>query len=217
MAFAYSKGANQWLSFETLKEHREALVHFVAERPFAAPFTYILIYTVAIALSIPGAVFLTLSGGFLFAQPQATLYSLIGATTGAVSLYFVAQTTLGVYLAKGAGNLLKKMESGFKENQVSYLLFLRLVPAFPFWLVNLAPAFFGVPLRTFAWTTFVGIIPGTFVFSQAGAGIGSILDSGQELSLATVFNTDIKIALCALGLFALVPIAIKKWRQAPSK
>jgi uncharacterized membrane protein YdjX (TVP38/TMEM64 family) len=96
---------------------------------------------------------------------------------------------------------------------VSYLLFLRLVPLFPFWLVNLAPAFLGIPLRTFVWTTFIGIIPGAFVFAQAGAGLGAILDSNQGLSINGIFNWQVKIALIALGIFALIPILVKKIRK----
>jgi len=102
------------------------------------------------------------------------------------------------------------MRNGFQKNAASYFLFFRLVPPFPFWLVNLAPAFLGVSMWTFVWTTFVGIIPGAFVFTQAGAGLGEILKQNQELSLSTLFNFQVKVALIALGFFALLPIFIKK-------
>jgi uncharacterized membrane protein YdjX (TVP38/TMEM64 family) len=206
---AYTSGYANYLTFENLRHHREHLVTFVVERPFAAPLIYIAAYALSVALSIPGAIFLTLFGGFLFPQPFATFYVLVGATAGAIAIFLAAKTALGEFMKRRAGGLLKKMEAGFKHNSASYLLFLRLVPAFPFWLVNLAPAFFNVSLRTFVWTTFFGIMPGTFVFTQAGRGIGSILDSGEELSLSMIFTTDVKIALCALGIFSLLPMVVR--------
>ncbi|MBA3815833.1 MAG: VTT domain-containing protein, partial [Parachlamydiaceae bacterium] len=100
-----------------------------------------------------------------------------------------------------------------QENAASYLLFLRFVPLFPFWLVNIAPAFFGVSLLTFVWTTLVGIFPGTLVFTLAGAGLEKILENNEPFSLSTIFNTQIKMALILLGITALVPIALKRFRK----
>jgi uncharacterized membrane protein YdjX (TVP38/TMEM64 family) len=142
---------------------------------------------------------------------------LIGATIGATLLFLAARTALGESLRKKAGPLLTKMEKGFKENAVSYLLFLRFVPLFPFWLVNLAPAFFNVPLRTFVWTTAVGILPGAFVFTQAGAGLNAIFENEGVFSVHTILNTQLKIALVCLGIFALIPVAIKKYRARKTK
>lgn len=213
MLFAYFFGLGEYLTFGELKRHREALTSFVESYPLAAPLLYTLTYAVSTALSIPGAIFLTLFGGFLFPQPFATIYVVTGATIGAIIIFLAARTALGETLKEKAGPRLKKMQKGFQEDAANYLLFLRFVPIFPFWLVNLAPAFFGVNLWTFAWTTFVGIIPGAFVFAQAGAGLGAILDSGKELSIDTIFNTEVKIALIALGIFALLPTVIKRFRR----
>ena len=94
------------------------------------------------------------------------------------------------------------------------MLFLRFVPLFPFWIVNIAPAFFGVRLRTFVWTTLVGIAPGSFVFTLAGAGLETIFDTNQPFSISAIFNTQMKIALSLLGVFALVPILIKKIKKS---
>jgi uncharacterized membrane protein YdjX (TVP38/TMEM64 family) len=137
-----------------------------------------------------------------------------GATIGASFLFLAARSAIGDSLKRKAGPLLKKMESGFQENAWSYLLFLRLVPLFPFWLVNLAPAFFGGSFTTYFWTTFVGIIPGAYVFTQAGAGLSMIFESGDSFSFSTIFNTQIKMALVALGLFALLPALLKKLFQS---
>ncbi len=214
MAIAYASGFADAISFENLRIHRAEIVSFVAERPYQAPLVYIGVYIVTVALSLPGGAMLSIIGGFLFPQPWATLFVLVGATTGAVCIFLAAQTALGDFMRKRAGGILKKMEKGLHENMVSYLLFIRMVPAFPFFLVNLAPALFGVPLRTYIWTTFIGIIPGAFVFTQAGTGIGSILDDGKELSMSTIFTTDVKIALCALALFSLLPVVVKKFRKS---
>lgn len=214
MGVAYVSRVHEYFSLDTLREHRENLLLFVETYPIRAPLLYTLIYAVSTALSIPGAVFLTLSGGFLFPQPFATLYAVTGATLGAVAVFLIAKTAIGDTLRQRAGPRMKKMEQGLHDNAASYLLFLRLVPIFPFWMVNLAPAFFGASLSTYTWTTFLGIIPGAFAFSQAGAGLGAILDSGEKFSVASVLNRDVKIALVALGIVALIPIVLKRFRRA---
>lgn len=217
MATAYLLNLDDAISYTALKNQHEALKNFVVSYPVAAPIVFILTYIAVAALSIPGGVWLSIFGGFLFPQPYATFYVVIGATVGACCLFAAAQTALGSLLKKRAGNSLKKMEASIQENAASYLLFLRFVPLFPFWLVNLAPAFFGVPFFTFAWTTAVGITPGAFVFTQAGAGLESLFASEKAPSLENIFTTDIKIALIALALFALLPVAIKAQRKKEQK
>ena len=165
------------------------------------------------ALSLPGGAILSLFGGFLFPQPFSTIYVVIGATIGAALIFLAARSALGEILYKKAGNIFNKMEKGFQENAISYLFFLRLVPIFPFWIVNLAAAFFRVSFWTYLWTTFLGIAPGSFVFTQAGAGLSAIFETGQTFSLSTIFNMQIRIALIALGIFALIPILIKKFKK----
>jgi uncharacterized membrane protein YdjX (TVP38/TMEM64 family) len=210
MVAAWWSGAFHALSLMSLKEHRQAILQFVDSHPASAPLAFMAIYFVCTSLSIPGAIWLTLLGGLLFTQPQATLYVVVGATAGATALFLAARTAFGTFLAQKAGSRLKSMEEGLRKNAASYLLFLRFVPLFPFWMVNLAPAFFGVKARTFVWTTLVGILPGSYVFTQAGAGLGSLLDNPENFSLSTLLTTQVKIALVALGLFALLPIFLKK-------
>src|SRR5271156_3592843 len=186
MMIAYFSGVLHYFSFPMLQIHRHAIVAFVSEHWILSPLLFILLYIIVAALSLPVGVFLSLLGGFLFPQPFSTLYIVIGATLGASCIFFAAKTALRDLLKEKASKFLPKIEAGFRENGVSYLLFLRLVPLFPFWLVNLAPAFLGVNLRTFIWTTFVGIIPGAFVFAQAGEGLGAILDSNQGFSISGI-------------------------------
>jgi uncharacterized membrane protein YdjX (TVP38/TMEM64 family) len=213
MVTAYFLGLFDALSFESLRMHHMKIKTFVAESPIIAPLIYIAAYIIITALSIPGALFVTIAGGYLFPMPFSVLYTVIGATIGATILFSAAKTAIGDLLKKKAGSLVQKMEVGFREGEVSYLLFLRLVPLFPFWLINLAPAFFGVRLWTFVWTTFVGIIPGSYVFCQAGRGLDAILDSGGTLTAGKIFNTQIIIALVVLALFSLIPIIVKKIRK----
>jgi len=206
----YFSGIYQWLTFEHLKAKHVVLKNFVASHFVLMVFSFLGVYILTTALSIPGALLLSLLGGYLFAQPLSTILVVIGATCGATLIFLAARTAIGDLLKKKAGPFLQKMEKGFKENAASYLLFLRLVPVFPFWLVNLAPAFFQIKLRTFIWTTVVGILPGSFVFTQAGRGLGAIFETQKEFSIGTVLNLQVKIALIALGIFALIPILIKK-------
>ena len=105
------------------------------------------------------------------------------------------------------------MEGGFQKNSASYLLFLRFVPLFPFWAVNLVPAFFGVKLRTFIWTTVVGIAPGSYIFTLFGQGLDTIFSSDAPVSLGLILNTQNKIALSLLGVLSLIPILLKRWKE----
>ncbi|WP_420422174.1 TVP38/TMEM64 family protein [Simkania sp.] len=209
MVVAYFSGVTDYLTFDNLKAHREKLLDHIHAHPILSPVLYILLYIIVVALSLPGGTLLTLFGGFLFGVPIGTIYVVIGATIGATCIFIAAKTALGDVLKRKAGPFLSKMEKGFQKNVVSYLLFLRFIPLFPFWLVNLAPAFFQVRLWTYILTTFIGIIPGTYVYSQAGSGLGAIFDTGQTFSLDAVFNTQIKIALVVLGVFVLIPIFVK--------
>jgi uncharacterized membrane protein YdjX (TVP38/TMEM64 family) len=213
MVAAYVFDLANYFSFDQLKAHRESLQLSVSDNPVLAALCFMLIYTLSTALSVPGAAFLSIAGGFLFPQPFATIYVVLGASLGACLIFLAAKTALHDFLKAKAGGLLDSMSEGFQENAASYLLFLRLVPVFPFWLVNLAPAFFGVSLLTFAWTTCIGITPGAFVFTQAGAGLGAIFDSGESFSIGGLFNYQMKIALISLGVFALIPIVIKKIKR----
>jgi uncharacterized membrane protein YdjX (TVP38/TMEM64 family) len=212
IALAFALDLDRYLSFEALRQNRERLLDFVAARPVAAPLLFVIVYASAVALSLPGAVFLTLAGGFLFGTVQATLLVVVGATLGACAIFLIARGALGDLLRARAGPWLAKMEAGFRENALSYLLVLRLIPIFPFWLVNLVPAFLGVPLRTFALATLVGIIPGSLVYSSVGAGLGAVFDQGGTPDLGIILEPEILLPIIGLALLALLPVAYKRWR-----
>ncbi|MBA3237492.1 MAG: TVP38/TMEM64 family protein [Parachlamydiaceae bacterium] len=210
MASIYFSGVYHYLSLDYLRMYHKSLKIFVELHPIAVPITFCFIYIILTALSIPGAVFLTLLSGYLFPQPFSTMYVVFSATCGATLIFWAARTAFKDILKQKAGPFLQKMEKGFQENAVSYLLFLRFVPLFPFWLVNIAPAFFEVSFLTFVWTTLVGIFPGTLVYTLAGGGLEKILTHNENFSLSTIFNMQIKIALALLGIIALAPIIWKK-------
>ncbi len=207
----FASGLHQYLTFESLKENREALLGFVDRNPLVAPLAFVSIYAVATALSLPGGAVLTIAGGFMFGIWLGGLCVVIGATIGATAIFLIAKTALGSALRDKAGPWLSKMEAGFKENALSYLLVLRLVPLFPFWLVNLVPAFLGVALGTYVLGTFLGIIPGSLVFASVGNGLGAVFDAGETPDLGVIFKPAILGPILALSLLALVPIAYKRF------
>jgi uncharacterized membrane protein YdjX (TVP38/TMEM64 family) len=213
MAVVYFSGVYHYLSFDSLKKYHQTLKAFIEVHPYAVPIGYMAVYIISTALSVPGGLFLSILGGYLFPQPLSTIYVVFSATCGATLIFIAARTALQDSLRQKAGPFLQKMEAGFQKNAASYLLFLRFVPVFPFWIVNIAPAFFSVPLRTFVWTTLIGITPGAFVFTLAGGGLETIIGSQEPFSIGMIFNTQIKLALCMLGVVALIPIIIKKFKK----
>jgi uncharacterized membrane protein YdjX (TVP38/TMEM64 family) len=212
IALVFALDLDRFLTFEALREHREALTQFVADNMVLAALVFAVVYAAAIALSVPGGAILTIAGGFMFGSILGTDLVVVAATLGATVVFLIAKTALGDPLRARAGPFLQRMEAGFRNDALNYLLVLRLIPLFPFWIVNLVPAFLGVPLRTYVLGTLIGIIPGSFVFASVGAGLGSVLDSGQEFSPSSVLTPQIVIGLVGLAVLALLPVAYRKWR-----
>lgn len=212
--FAFDIG--NYLTLDALKDNREALQNLVSENLLRAAFVYIAIYTLLVAFSVPGALIATLTGGFLFGTVYGGLYTVFGATTGATIVFLAAKTALGDLLRAKAGSSIRKMEEGFAKNAFSYLLVLRLVPLFPFFLVNLAPAFLGVRLRTYIGATFVGIIPGTFVFASVGNGLGAVFDSGEDPNLGIIFQPEVLFPILGLAALSLVPVIYQRFSKNKS-
>lgn len=210
-AFAFR--IDQYLTLDALRDNRAALLAFVGANRVLAAFIYVLGYAAIVALSIPGAVIMTLAGGFLFGVALGATLTVLGATLGATILFLIARSAAGDFLRRRAGPFLAKMSDGFSKDGFFYLLFLRLVPAFPFWAVNLAPALFGMQLAPFVIATALGIIPGTVVFTAFGASLGEVFDVGGKVDLKTVFSPTLIAALVGLGLLALVPVLLKRVRE----
>jgi uncharacterized membrane protein YdjX (TVP38/TMEM64 family) len=205
----FALGLGEYLSFETLRQNRTWLLQQVEASAARAALAYMGVYILVVAFSLPGGAIMTITGGFLFGQWLGTAYVIVAATIGASVVFLAARTALGDLLRGRAGPFLQKMEAGFREDALSYMLVLRLVPAFPFFIVNLVPAFLGVRLRDFVIATIVGIIPATFVYASVGAGLGSIFDDG-ELSAGDILTPEIVIGLLGLAALALLPVAYKK-------
>lgn len=212
VALAVALDLQRFLGFESLKAHRSLLLDLVAAHPLLAPLAFVILYAAATAISLPGGVFLTLAGGFMFGTWLATALVVVGATLGAVIVFLIARTALGEGLRARAGPWLARMEEGFRRDALSYLLVLRLVPIFPFWLVNLVPAFLGVPVGTFALATFLGIIPGSAVFAGVGAGLGAVFDRGETPDLGIVLEPAVLGPLLGLALLSLLPMAYRRWQ-----
>lgn len=209
-------GALDYLSFESLADHRVWLVQEVRELGLAAPLVFIGIYALSTALSLPTGLLLSTAGGFLFGTAWGGAFNVIGATIGAIGIFLVARSVLGDALRARAGPSLQKFEAGFHENELSYMLILRLVPAFPFWLVNIAPAFLGVRTSTYVIGTLFGTIPGALVFASIGTGLGAIMESGQTPSAAILFEPKVIIPIVALAALSLLPVLAKRLRPAQS-
>jgi uncharacterized membrane protein YdjX (TVP38/TMEM64 family) len=201
---------DRFVNCGALAEHRQFLLDYVAMQQLRAIVIFMALYAASTAFSLPLGALLSIAGGFLFGTALATGMVVVAATLGATAVFLIAKTLLGDTLRARAGPRLDKMAKGFEKNAFNYLLVLRLVPLFPFWLVNVAPAFVGVPLGTYFLATLVGIVPGTFVFVSVGAGLGSILEDGGHCSLTGVLTPQVIVALVGLAVLALIPVVYKK-------
>jgi len=206
----HASGLPGSLTLETLRTHRQEIVNFVSENYVLSALGFIAVYVLVVALSLPSAVLLTLSGGFLFGATAGTIFTLIGATVGATLLFVFARTMMGDNPMSHFGTTGTKLACAIKANAWSYLLVLRLLPLFPFFLVNVIPAFAGVRISTFVITTFFGIIPATIIFSLSGAGLGNVLDQGSSVTIDSILTPQIMASLGGLALLALVAIPLKR-------
>ncbi len=208
----FALGLDRYLSFRALAENHDWLKQQVAANAALTAAVYVATYALVAAFSIPGGAILTLLGGFLFGTWLGGAYAVTGATLGAVAVFLAARTALGNALREKAGSAVRRMQDGFNENALNYLFVLRLIPIFPFWLVNLVPAFVGVPLRTYVIGTVFGIMPGALVYASVGNGLGELLAMGEKPNLGIIFRPDILGPILGLAVLALLPVAYKKWR-----
>jgi uncharacterized membrane protein YdjX (TVP38/TMEM64 family) len=208
---AIALGLHKQLSFETLRAQRETLTAFVAAQPVAAVAIFLGVYIAFTALMIPGALWITIAGGFLFGLAGGSAATAVGATLGATLLFLVARTSLGEPLRRRAGPFLKKLEAGFQENPFSYMLTLRFLPVVPFPVANIAPAVLGAKLPAYVITTALGILPGVVAYTWIGSGLGAAFDSGEEPNIAG-FAKQLLPAFFALAAVSLAPVLIKRLR-----
>lgn len=207
------------ISFQSVVEYRGEFIALRDGHPFLAPVVFMLIYAVMVALSVPGATFATLLGGFLFGVFPGALYNVFGATMGAVVIFSAVRMGLGGDVAKrieNAGGKAARALKGLQENQWSALLTLRLVPVVPFFLANLLPAFAGVRSWVFAVTTFLGILPGAIVYTSVGAGLSDIIARGETPDLGVIFTLPVLLPLIGLAALSALPTILRLFQKGQS-
>lgn len=201
-----------YLSFESLRDNREALIAFRDANFLLSVLGFMVVYIAIVAFSLPGATVATLTGGFLFATFPGSLFNMTAATIGATLIFLAARWGLGEKLAarmEGSDGAIKALKDGIDENQWSVLFLMRLVPAVPFFVANLIPAMVGVPTRRFVISTFLGIIPGTVVYTSVGAGLGEVFARGETPNLGIIFEAHILLPILGLCALAALPLALK--------
>ena len=219
LAFAYAMGWHRFFTLEYLAQSREAMTAYVADNYLLSIVGFTIVYAVAVAFSFPAASILTIFAGFLFGWFVGGLSVAVGATIGATAIFLVARSAFGDFLTEKVGGRVKNLAEGFEKEAFSYLLILRLAPVFPFFIMNIAPALFNVPVRTYVIATLFGILPGTFAYTFLGQGVGSVLEAaeaaGTTPSVGDLVTTEITLAFAALAAVASIPMLIKRLRKTP--
>jgi uncharacterized membrane protein YdjX (TVP38/TMEM64 family) len=204
--------AGDYLNLQTVSENRDALLGWRDHNLMTASLAYVAIYIVAVSFSVPGGIWLTLAGRFVFGVVPGAMMTVFSATIGATLIFLAARSSLGAFLHERAGPWLKRVDEEVAKGEISFLLVMRLVPAIPFFIANLAPAFVKVRLGIFIWTTFFGIAPATVVISSVGAGLGEVLDQGGEPNIGVIFEPHILLPLLGLATLAALPVILRKLR-----
>lgn len=204
------------LDVEALARHREALLAFRDAHYLASVAAFLAAYVAIVALSLPGGTVATLAGGFLFGLFPGVLLNVTAATLGATLLFLAARSGLGDSFASRLardGGRTAGLIAAIRQNEWSVLLMMRLVPAVPFFLANLIPAFTGTRLPTYVATTFLGIIPAAFVFTSVGAGLGEVFAQGGRPDLALIFSPPVLLPLLGLAALAALPMVLRAFRK----
>lgn len=209
---AYYFRLYEYLNFSSLKTYRHILLSWSVEHYVYTVLAYLLIYIAVVALSIPGALFLTIAGGFLFG-PVAACYVVLSATIGSVIVFLAVRTALGDWLANKASGWINKMKKGFEKNAFNYLLALRLMPIFPFWVINIVSALLAVRLRDFVAATFIGIIPATLIYVMIGNSLHILFETNQTPDLHLIFTPAIFLPLLGLAMLAVLPVIYKRRKR----
>lgn len=201
-----------YLSFDTLRDNREALVAFRDSHYVMTVLVFLLAYVLIVGFSLPGATIATLTGGFLFGTALGVMINVTGATLGATIIFLAARFGLGQRLKErmdASDGLVSRIKKGIDENQWSMLFSIRLVPVVPFFVANLIPALLVVPLHRFVISTFLGIIPGSVVYTSVGAGLGEVFARGETPDLGIIFEPHILLPILGLCALSLLPVILK--------
>jgi uncharacterized membrane protein YdjX (TVP38/TMEM64 family) len=215
IAAFWGSGLARQISWSALSRNQTVLLAWVASHPISAPSCYLLIYAVAVLISLPEAAILTVAAGLLFGTLLGGVLATLGSSAGAVAVFLVVRHHLADLIASRRGRFLDAIRAGLRRDGFSYLLAIRLVPAFPFWLVNLAAALSGMRLLPYAAATVIGIIPATFVFASIGAGLSDVVAMGGRPDLSVVFSFHVFGPLVGLAIMSLLPV-VWRWRKRPN-
>ena len=200
----------RYVDFRFLQTNQDIVKGFIADMPVRAALIFLALYALSTAFSLPFGAIMTISGGWLFGIWIGGSLTIIGATIGASTLFLATRYALREVMVARAGARLQQFEAGFNRHSTNYLLAMRLIPIFPFFLVNLFPALIGVKFRTYVLTTLIGIAPGTFVYAGLGNGISFVLSVDEPLNTFIIFNPSVFLPLCGLGFLSLLPVIWKK-------
>jgi uncharacterized membrane protein YdjX (TVP38/TMEM64 family) len=211
-AAAWKTGAVQALYWPSLVAHRAEWVQAVARHPVAAPFAFIGIYAVAVAMSLPVGLWLSLLGGLLFGTLFGSVLTVLGASIGAVLLFLIARGLLAPFCEAKFARQIGRLRPGLERDGFGYLLALRLMPIFPFWLVNLAPALIGMRLMPYAAATVIGMVPTSFVLNAVGSGLAATMAAGATPSASMLLKPEILLPLLALAALAILPTLWRQWQ-----
>ena len=206
---AWALGLFDYLSLETLRQQQATLRAFVDDHLVLAIAAFVGIYALTTLFMMPGALWVTIAGGFLFGLVGGSLATIAGATLGASLLFLAARTSLGASLRKMAGGYAEKVRTEFQDSPLAYMFAMRFVPAMPFAVANVLPAILGAKFRDYVITTALGIVPGVVAYTWVGAGLGATFARGEDPDLASVFRNLLPAAL-ALVVVSLLPVAWKK-------
>jgi uncharacterized membrane protein YdjX (TVP38/TMEM64 family) len=211
-AIAWRTGAVQALYWPSLVEHRGEWAADIARHPWAAPFAFVAIYAAAVALSLPVGLWLSLLCGLLFGAVLGGVITVFGASLGAIALFLLARGLLAPFFGARFERQIARLRPGLERDGFAYLLALRLIPAFPFWLVNLAPALIGMRLGPYAAATVLGMIPTSFVLNAMGAGLGSYMAGGAHPGAGLLLAPRVLLPLLALAALTIMPAIWRQWR-----
>lgn len=209
----FASGLPEHISLEELRAQGAAMQAFARERPLACVAIYLAIYVASVAISLPGALILSLTGGFLFGPIGGGLAAVSGACGGSTITYLVFRTAFGDMLRKTPGAFLARIEEGFRHDAFNYLLTLRLIPAFPLLAVNVAAGLMNIRIRTFVLASVLGMIPSSFVYAGIGAGLGHLFARGGPVTPETLLSPRIYMPIIGMGVLAFLPPLWRHWRN----
>ena len=213
MLLAAIFGWTDYVSLESFRTHQLGIVKFIQSDYYVSILIFIGLYVFSTALSIPGALILTMLGGYLFGAFLGALFSLIGATLGASILFIAARSAFGELFKPKIGSSIERMRNELTKNAFFYLLFLRLAPVFPFFVVNIAPAFLNISFFNYFFASFLGMIPGAAAYALMGSGLNKTVVASEGFDDIPNISFEFLAGLVGLAILSLIPILIRRWKN----